>query len=227
MARLLYQRDSAEFMLNAVRRHKRLCRKNPNGEPFINAIEPAEAALRGKFGLLQEAEYAREDAYDDVQLADYDLDNVIRDTFDAWKPYARNNPMEHEVKRIFPDSTFSDIIRMPYLDEPNEADGIAIKIESLGTTHQLYPFAAAIRAKTTIVRNEIEAHKEAIRKQKMAEAEVEIAKISVVRAYEVNSLDARKQLGAIAAERLFPQLASREKNEAQAKKDNISAEADK
>lgn len=218
MARLLYQRDSAEFMLNAVRRHKRLCRKNPNGEPFINAIEPAEAALRGKFGLLQEAEYAREDAYDDVQLADYDLDNVIRDTFDAWKTHLRSNPMEHEATRIFPNGTFSDIVRMSYVDEPNEADGIATKIESLGATHQLYLFAAAIRAKTVIVRKEIEAHKEAIRNQKMAEAELDIAKMSVIRAYEINYLDARKKLGVRIAERLFPQLSSGDKAENRVKK---------
>lgn len=227
MARLLYLRDSAKFMLNSTRRHQRLCRKNPNGEVFIAAIKPAEAALRNTYQLLEEAELVREDAYDDVQLADYDLDNTIRDTFDAWKPYVRNHPMELEVIRIFPNNTFSEITRLPYVDEPNVADGTATMIESLGATHQLYSFAAAIRAKTANVRNAIEAHKETIRKQKAAEAEIEITKMDVVRAYEVNYLDARKQLGAVAAERLFPQLASREKAETTEKPENNTAGVDK
>jgi len=212
-------------MLNAIRRHQRLCRKSPQGEVLINAIKPAEAALRNTYKLFEEAEAAREDAYDDVQLADYDLDNTIRDTFDAWKPYIRNHATELEANRIFPDGTFSDIIRLPYADEPNVADGIATKIESLGNTHQLYPFAALIRANTAAVRKAIEAHKETIRKQKVAEAEAEIAKMTAVRAYEVNYLDVRKQLGVIAAERLFPQLASRDKAEASQKTENNSAGA--
>jgi hypothetical protein len=220
MARLLYQRDSSAFMLNAIRRHKRLCQQNPNGGTFITAIQPAETALRNTCKLLEDAEFAREDAYDDVQLADYDLDNTIRDTFDAWKPYVRNHATEHEVNRIFPDGTFSRIVRMPYANEPNEADAMAAKIESLGATHQLYPFAAAIKAKTAPVRTAIDAHKETIRKQKLAEAEVEIAKMDAVRAYEINYLDARKQLGVIAAERLFPQLSVGEKDEDLAKTQN-------
>jgi hypothetical protein len=109
---------------------------------------------------------------------------------------------------------------MPYADEPNEADAIAAKIESLGATHQLYPFAAKIKAKTAPVRTAINAHKETIRKQKLAEAEVEIAKMDVVRAYEINYLDSRKELGTVAAERLFPQLASREKDDDPAKTQN-------
>jgi hypothetical protein len=56
----------------------------------------------------------------------------------------------------------------------------------------------------------------------VTEAEVEIAKMSTVRAYEINYLDARKQLGAVATEQLFPQLASRERTETPEKSENIS-----
>jgi len=227
MARLLYQRDSAKFMLNAIRRHQRLCRKNPNGEVFIAAIQPAEAALRNTYKLLDEAEVAREDAYDDIQLANDDLDNTIRDTFDAWKPYLRNHQTEFEVNRIFPNGTFSEIIQLPYAEKPNVADGIATKIESLGATHQLYSFAATIRTSTADLRKAIEDHEETIRKQKVTEAEIEITKMDVVRAYEVNYLDARKQLGVAAAERLFPRLASHEKTETTKKKENNSSGTDK
>lgn len=223
MARMLYLRDSASFMLNAVRRHRRLCNKISYGASYSEAILPAATALEGKYKLLKTASGNREDAYDDVMLADSDLDNIIRDTFDTWKPYLRNHQTDLQANRVFPDGKFSNIIRLPYADEPNEADGVAAKIESLGATHPLYPLAARIKTQTAVVRNAIAAHKEAIRKQKLEEAEVEIAKMDLVRAYEVNYLDARKQNGAIAADRLFPQFISRDKDEAPEKPENSTA----
>lgn len=212
MARLLYVSDSAGYMLNVVRRHQRLSRKNPNGTNLITVIQAPAEALRDKLKKLGDAKIAREDAYDDVLLADMDLDNSIRDVFDSCKSYERKHAGETLLTRIFPNGTFADIVRMPYVDEPNAAEAVAVKIESLTPSHELYPLAATLRKNITAVRTAIDSHKEAIRQEKAQEAEVEIAKADVVRAYENNYLDARKTLRA-AAERLFPVLAPKTKND--------------
>lgn len=208
MARLLYPRDSVSFITNAIRRHQRLCRKTPNGEVFIKAIQPVFKNIIDKNALYEQAQLAREDAYDDVLIADYDLDNIIRNVFDTWKTYTRKHTSEHEVNKIFPDGSFSDIVRMPYADEPNAADAIAASIESLGKAHELFALAAEIRTATATLRKAIDNYKEAIRTEKAADAEVEIVKADIIRAYEINYLDARKILGVTMCERLFPQLSA-------------------
>lgn len=213
MARQLYPRDSAAFMLNAIRRHQRLCRKNPSGAVFIQAIQPAATTLEQRVNLLVQAALARQDAYDDVLLADSDLDNAIRNVFDACKTYERQHTGEALVNKIFSNGGYSDIVRMPYAEEPNAADTIALKIENLVNNHPVYAMAATIRQAANAVRKAIELHKETIRKEKAAEAELEIAKADTIRAYEVNYLDARRKLGSTNADRLFPALRTSRKDD--------------
>lgn len=206
MARQLYPRDSAGFMLSAIRRHLRLCRKSPAGGGLIQAIKPVGTNLEQKAQLLEQSQQIRQDAYDDVLLADTDLDNSIRNAFDACKTYERQHPGELLVNKIFSNGGYSDIVRMSYADEPNAADSIAMKIEKLVNNHPVYAMAATIRQAAEAVRQAITLHKDAIRKEKLAEAELEIAKADTIRAYEVNYLDARRKLGAASANRLFPAL---------------------
>jgi hypothetical protein len=101
---------------------------------------------------------------------------------------------------------------MPYAEEPDEADKIIVKIQSLGQSHAVYPYAVEIKQKADAVRNAINLYKEAIRSEKAAEAELEIAKTDLACQYEHNYLDARKKLGDVEAERLFPSLTSQKKD---------------
>lgn len=208
MARLLYQRDSAAFMLNAIRRHQRLCRTHPSGNVFITSIQPFADTLKSKADLYEVAVNGAQNAGDDVLLADNDLDNTVRNVFDDCRKYDRSHSEGQVLGKIFKDGTFSEIVRMPYKDEPNEVEKIAVKIESLGNAHQLYPLAALLRASVAKVRTAIEAHKTAIRESGATAAELEISKADAVRAYEANYLDARKTLGRANAERLFPSLSA-------------------
>ncbi|HEX3010211.1 MAG TPA: hypothetical protein VHO90_21620 [Bacteroidales bacterium] len=213
MARMLYLRDSASFMLNAVRRHRRLCNKISYGAPYSEAILSAATSLDGKYKLFETASNNREDAYDDVILADDDLDNTIHNAFDSCSTYERKHPGQIFLKTIFLKGTYSDITRMRYPDEPNEADKVAARIENLGNAHELYPLAATIRTSTASVRTALNAYEEAIRLEKAADAEVEIKKLAVVRTYEGNYLDARKNHGKENAERLFPKLSIKKEEE--------------
>ena len=213
MARMLYLRDSARFVLNVTRLHIRRCQQNPNGAAFILPIQTPVNVLKSKVALEDTAITNRQDAYDDVMLADFDLDNTVKNTSDLSSAYMRKHSTDLKVQQLFPSGGYSEITRAPYVLEPDKADALAAKIESFGNTHELYPLAAEIRTGTANVRTKIEDHKDAIRLQKAAEAEVEIAKLDVNHAYEVNYLNARIQLGSVAAERLFPNLSSPEKEE--------------
>ena len=213
MARQLYPYDSAAFMLNSIRRHLRLCRKTPTGAGFAQAIQTTATNLEQKKNLLEQARQARQDGYDDVLLADNDLDNTIRNAFDACKTYERQHAGEALVSKIFGTGGYSGIVRMSYADEPNAADSIAVKIENLVNNHPIYAMAATLRQAADAVRKAIELHKDAIRKEKLAEAELEIAKADTIRAYEVNYLDARLKLGSSNADRLFPTLRTSRKDD--------------
>lgn len=209
MATLLYPRDSVSFVQNAIRRHTRLCRQTSGAEVLINAISPIGQQLDEKKKLCDLAAEARENVYDDILLADRDLDNAVRNAFDASKQYERSNPGSPVLSKLFPNGTFSDIVRMPYADEPDETEKLAVRIASLGNQHPLFVHADTLRARAEAVRKAIQSFKDALKAEKAAEAEVEIAKLAAIRQYEHNYLEARKTLGVMLAERLFPALHAR------------------
>jgi hypothetical protein len=206
--RKIYQRDSAAFHLKATRRHMRLARKQKGAEKFADSINPFYQKLIEMQQLTLSADEKREDAYDDILHADSALDDVIRTTFENCKQHGRNNPGEPVLLKLFPDGTFSNIINMPYAEEPKEAERIAATIESLGQSHPIYPFAKEIRAKISAVNNAIDTYKLTLTSLTRAEVEEETAKASLRQQYEFNYLDSRKELGALLAERIFPSLSA-------------------
>ncbi|MDP4209980.1 MAG: hypothetical protein Q8928_14295 [Bacteroidota bacterium] len=211
MARQLYQRDSAAFHLNATRRHIRLARQQKGAEGFADAIQPFFLDLQEKQKLTVQANQQREDTYDDIMYADQALDDAIRTTYETCKQYDRNHPGEALVLKIFPNGTFSEIVNMPYAEEPLAADRIAVSIENLGEKHPVYSLVADLRAKIAGVNATLEAYKQNLTHLTHAQVAEEASKASLRQQYEFNYLDARKQLGTTYAERIFPQLSVRSK----------------
>jgi hypothetical protein len=101
---------------------------------------------------------------------------------------------------------------MSYAKEPGEAERIVATIDTLGNSHPLYPLAAQLRTDIAGVNTAIEAYKKAVSELTVAEAGEEAAKAELRQQYEFNYLDARKELGAIIAERIFPILTSHVKD---------------
>lgn len=87
---------------------------------------------------------------------------------------------------------------------------LAVRIESLGEEHALNTVAADLRDKAEVSRAANTTYLEAIRSQKVAEADEEIAQANLRRQYELNYLEARKTLGRAIAERLFPSFSPAE-----------------
>lgn len=206
MARMLYLRDSATFMLNVLRRHQRLSRKVQAGENYSKDIQPVFDKLKAQVALNTQAEVDRQNSHDDVLFADSDLDNVIRDVYDACKGYDRNNAGSSILNTIFENGTFSEIIHMPYDKEPGEAEKLIVKLESFGASHNIFPQAARLRKAIEDVNKALEVFKTQIRNEKKVEAEMEIIKMETIRAYENNYLNARRQFGSALTEKIFPVL---------------------
>ena len=205
MARMLTERDSIALHLNASRRHVRLVRRSRRVE-MIAGIDPLIAALLSKHQLSEERVLDTQAAYDAVVASDAELDDAVRNLHDAGKQHDRAHPDSPALPDLFPSGSFGTLIDLPLNDEPNNVDALATKLELLGPDHDLAPHAAKLRAGAQAVRNALNLHGEAIRSQKSAEAEEEIAKSTLRRKYEANYLDGRKLWGRTFADRLFPDL---------------------
>ncbi len=209
MAQLLSSSHSVNRCMNMTKRHQRLCKQAVNDETLSGQIEPHKDECRSKLELLSTATEARENAYDDLILGDKNLDDEVRSIYEECKKYDRDNPAERALIKVFPDETFGEIIRLPFAVEVTEVDKIILRLESLGGEHHMNAFVSKLRTKKDVVKSALTTLSTAIREEKMAEAEVEIAKTALVRQYEYNYLDARHKYGRYNADKLFPKIYSR------------------
>jgi hypothetical protein len=203
MARMLADRDSSALHLNQARRHERLARRYRQ-DGYATSIRSVIDALQNKADNSAAKELERQGATDDVAAADADLDDAIRSLYNSAEISERENPGSGVLMKLFPEGGFTAITSISTIQEPAAADALAIRLEDLGGTHALAPHAQKIRTLATAVRNSFTALETAIRTLKAAEAEEEIAQAALRRQYELNYLEARKQLGRPLAERLFP-----------------------
>lgn len=203
MARMLADRDSTEFHLNLARRHQRLARRYKQ-TGLVTSMQTAIDALVAKQTAAADKELDRQAAYDDILAADGDLDDAVRNLFNAAQVFDRENPGATTVGQLFPGGGFTSIIDEPLAQEPATAEALATKVNGLGAAHALLPHAAKLNAAATAVRTALTAMDTAVRAAKNAAADEEIAQAALRRAYEANYLSARSTLGRTLAERLFP-----------------------
>jgi hypothetical protein len=178
-----------------------------NGTQFlVDQIQLPYNDLLAKEAATLKKEEQREDRYDDLLVADNQLDDQVRTVFRRSEEYDRANPADASLPLIFPEGKFGHIISMNMQQEPDTVEKLALRIESLEKDHPLLPLAKELRDRVAASRKAIKAYEESIKQLKTAQAEEDIAKATLRRQYEINYLDARKQLGKTLAERLFPKL---------------------
>ena len=206
MAQLLYPRDATRKHLSATRRHMRLCRQFTGTQFLIDQIQLPYNTLKDKQAATAKKEEQQQDRYDDLLIADNQLDDVVRTTFRRCEEHDRANPADATLRRIFPEGKFGHIVNMNKQEEPEMVERLAMRVEDLGAEHALNYLSTDLRAQVTASRKAIKAYQDIITQAKTCEAEEEIAQATLRRQYENNYLDARKQLGKKLAERLFPKL---------------------
>ncbi len=91
-------------------------------------------------------------------------------------------------------------------DEPAAVEKMTMRLENLGEKHVLHVSGQELRLCINNSRKAIRAYREALQVLKVCETECEMACTALRRQYENNYLDARKQLGKVLAERMFPKL---------------------
>ncbi len=212
MAQLLYDRHSTKIHLSIVKRHRRLCKQIPGAEELITTIDPFYNDLLEKQSAAFLAEENKEAAYDDVHFHDRNLDDRVRSSYEKFKQYDRDNPGRPVLNQVFPDGKFSDIVNAPLRKEPDEVANLVTRIEALGAEHELNELATYLNEGIDKCRQALNAYYEAIKTQKLKEAEEEISKSNLGRQYEFNYLDAVKKFGRNFANRLFPVINNSARN---------------
>ena len=207
--RMISTRFSVVRLLGIVRRHVRLLKRVFNDENLINQIQTEYEALESKQKTIEEKEHERENAYDDMLLADHLADDAVRNLFGACQEYDRNNPGSNVLIRVFPDEIFGNIIHLPLVSEVIQLDKLVVRLNELGPDHELAGFSKEMSEKSEAVKTAMATYEEKVRQVKLAEAEGEIAKEALIRKYELNYLEARKTYGRQQAEKLFPRLSTR------------------
>lgn len=208
---MLSSRYSAERCMNYAHRHQRLCKQFLNDIELANQLQASMEEVKLKRQEQLQCEDERENAYDDLILADKNLDDLIRVIYNECKNYDLANPSGAILLKVFPDEKFGEIIRLPFSKEIDASKGILVRIQSLGEEHKLSPYSGQLGDSIETYSNAINSLNEAIRKEKVSEAEVEIAKEGLIRQYEHNYLNARRKYGKRTAEKIFPSLQSRKR----------------
>ncbi len=206
MARLLYERVSTRKHLSATRRHMRLCRQFNGTQFLVDQLQLPYNSVKDKHAATRNKQEQREDRYDDLLIADNQLDDQVRLVFRRCEEHDRATPAAAVMPRVFPEGKFGHIVNISLQEEPDTVERLALRIETLGKEHTLFPLAAQLRKQVAASRKAIKAYEDVIKQLKSCEADEEIAQATLRRQYENNYLDARKQLGKIRAERLFPKL---------------------
>lgn len=209
MATMLSSRYSAERCMNFSRRHQRLVKQVVNDSELAGGIQKPIDKVSAKQADYEQKVEEHENAYDDMVLADRYIDDNIRSLYADCKKYDRDNPVDRILIKVFPDETYGDIIRLPFMKEINEVSNIQLRVESLGKGHAIYSYVEKIQEVISNAKKAIEENANAIRQEKLAEAEIDIAKEELIRQYEINYLDARRKYGRNLAENLFPKVRSR------------------
>ena len=81
MAQLLYERVSTRKHLSATRRHMRLCRQFNGTQFLVDQMQLPYNSLKDKHAATRQKQEQREDRYDDLLIADNQLDDQVRLVF--------------------------------------------------------------------------------------------------------------------------------------------------
>jgi hypothetical protein len=214
MARFLADRDSSALHLQVSHRHQRLARRY--GFPaYATSIQPQIDALKAKSAAYDERELERQAAYDELQAADGDLDDTVRNLHSAAQTFDRENLGGGTLTTLFPDSRFTTVTEQPITQELTAIEGLITRLSSLGAQHALSPFIQKLQEGRQTVQDALTAQSTAITARAAADAEEELAQAALRRQYEINYYNAAKQLGKAGAEKLFPDFRSTAKTREQ------------
>ncbi len=204
MATMIRKTESVGKHLFKVNRHVRFCYQVNGAKKFAKAIEPVYTGLEKKNKLYREAMYGRVHRHDVMTMRNGQLDDGVRTVHEKCKQHDREYPINAVLQKIFPNETFGDFINNNIFDESLIVQQLIVRLEKLGKDHPLYSLAEYLRKLIREMKKSIQIYHDAVQAEKISKIELELAKEELRKQYEVNSLDAQKDLGKKAASQLFP-----------------------
>jgi hypothetical protein len=213
MASLLLSGDSLPRHLEITRRHMRKCSKTNGAAPFGERIKPLYDKLKAIYGKLETAQEEIQDGYDDIELADTLLDDTVRDLFDLITISDRRNTGMPLLPKVFPEGKFGYVVDSPLATEIDEVKKIIDRLNEADTENKFDRVCNKANREHDRRRAVHRTHsKTKMDSYKSVKSEAEIIKSDLRWQYEVNYLDARKQMGRKRAELLFPKKNNSTKN---------------
>ena len=116
------------------------------------------------------------------------------------------------LPKVFPDGKFGYVVDSPLTVEIDEVNKIIDRLKEADTEGKFTEYVDKLTTGITSVQEAIDALKTKMGTYKSVKSETEIIKSDLRWQYEVNYLDARKQIGRKRAELLFPKKSSNTKN---------------
>lgn len=223
MAEMLRDADSSTRHLNVVYRHMRLCKRMKGAEFLVTQITPPYAALGSAQTATEQALLDKDSASDDFQFQGIQGADHIRSLFSKAEDYDRKHVGERVLPNIFPELAFGSYLESNGTVTASTLRIFVARISALGNAHPLSPLAAELEAQAVLIDGAEGAFNTATTAHQIKVAEEEVAQANVRKAYEVNYLDARKTVGKVLAERLFPKFRRKGNGDA-SKGDDESAE---
>lgn len=207
MARFLADRDSTALHLQTARRHQRLARRY-GLSTYASDMQPHITALKARAEEYEERELDRQAAYDELQAADSDLDDTVRNLHSAAQSYDRDHLGANTLISLFPDNRFTSVTALPITQELTAIEGLITRLSALPAQHPLASFITKLQSGKEAVRAALAAQSTAVIARATADAQEELAQAALRRQYEINYYNAAKQLGKAGAEKLFPDFRS-------------------
>lgn len=212
MAQFLYERHSFNVHLRIVKRHIRLGRQVKGAQELVAAIEPFYTDLVQKTAnassLSEETEFKR----DSLSFVDANLDDKVRDLSEACKKYDRDHPGMVVSPVLFPAGT-SPIVYAPIESEPSVVEKLILAVQNLGEGHPLAEHIPLLQTAIDEAKAAIEELHTAIAAEKTADALASISKLNLTRQYAQNIHAASAKFGKEYANRLFPPIFTKEKED--------------
>ena len=141
----------------------RLCRQFNGTQFLIDQAQLPYNALQDKHAATLRKQEQREDRYDDLLIADNQLDDQVRLVFRRCEEHDRATPAAAVMPRVFPEGKFGHIVNMNLQKEPDTVERLAMRLEDLGKDHVLYPLATELRTQVAASRKAIRAYEEMIK----------------------------------------------------------------
>jgi hypothetical protein len=208
MAQSLTKNDSPAKVLRTVRRHKRLVRRvgNAAATDIAARIDAPAAELQSKVDAARAVAEAAENAFDDWDQDDRKLDRVVKRVHRKSVDWDADHSGADTTKLLFAGRAPSEITGAPRDAEPDLVLALVERGARLPEDHPAKPLLADLSACAQASKASQRAWVDAVQRTAVADAAVEVARLSVVRVYKDNIIDIARACGDEIAEDCCPTL---------------------